>query len=877
MRSTRRLMTILATCAALSCAAPASAATVAWTGTSSFWDLASNWSSNPLLPGAADDVLIDVPGVRTVTVRATGGPFAVQSLSLPGDDILAIAGGALTVAGSYAHNAGTTLSSGSLLLNGSSSMATLTQTGGLLGGTGLLTVNGAASLAGTHSGSGVTVLRGASAITGLNLDAGRVLRNEGTVTLTGSMNLNPADNSGAGRIDNAAGAVFDVRTFNLSISASAFADLNAVPGHPAFNNAGTFRKSSGNGGYVVAVPFNNSGTIDIQAGSFNFTASSSHSGLATLAAGTSLTLSAGSHAVNAGASFQGPGVLSVTGAATVVNLNAATVVDSAFTMNGGTLQGGDLTLRGANTLAISASLGVMAGPGQTVLQGPTTIASFGLDAGRVLRNVGTTTVVGSIGLNRNSTPGSGSIDNAAGAVFHINTSGNSIFALNNGAADNGLDAVVRNAGTFRKTAVNDYGVAVSFNNLASGLVDVQQGSLSFTGGGNHAGAVTLAAGTTLAFGGGTHAVDAGASFGGAGTFTVAGASTVVRFNTPITIDSAFSQTGGTIDGSDLTLAGPTTFGISSSLGYMTGPATTTLRGATLFGGPNAFSLDAGRVLRNEGNAVLAGSIQLNRTNALGSGRIDNAETGVIDVQTFNLAIAAANNGALDTGADARFNNAGLLKKTTTGNYTIAVPFFNTGTVSVQAGTLTFSNGFAGQTGRVVVGAGTTLTTSGTLLNQGLLQGSGTLVAGQVVNQGRVGPGLSPGTLTLSAGYQQLGSGALDIELEDLASFDTLSISGSAALAGALTVSPFGGYTPAVGDSFVILSSTGALSGTFDGNPTLLGFGSGVAFEVRYDYGLRTVTLAVTAVPEPDARWFLLAGLAAVGWTARRRSAARSKV
>ena len=181
MRGTRQLTAVLTACATAFGAAPTGADTVGWTGTSSFWDLASNWSSNPLLPSAADDVLIDVLGIRTVTVRATGGPFAVQSLSLPGDDILAIAGGALTVAGSFANNAATTLGSGSLLLNGSSSMATLTQTGGLLGGTGLLTIAGAASLAGTHSGSGVTVLRGASAINGLNLDAGRVLRNEGTV------------------------------------------------------------------------------------------------------------------------------------------------------------------------------------------------------------------------------------------------------------------------------------------------------------------------------------------------------------------------------------------------------------------------------------------------------------------------------------------------------------------------------------------------------------------------------------------------------------------------------------------------------------------------------------------------------------------------
>ena len=1066
---------LLVTALALLCAGPCAAATVSWTGTSSFWDLATNWSSNPALPAAGDDGTIDVAGIRTITVRATGGPFFINSLSLPGDDILAIAGGALTVVGGFTNNAATSFSSGSLTLNGLSNMAQLTQTGGVLGGTGLLTVTGAATLSGTHSGIGVSVLQGASTVNGLNLDAGRVLRNQGTVTLTGGMNLNPADNSGAGRIDNAIGALFDVRTFNLSISASAFADLNALPGHPAFNNAGTLRKStagtygigvalyntglvevlaggfsltaggtqaaassisvtsggvltfaggthvmnggsvsgagtvglsagvldiaalqtigsgfthsggtlqgtdltlsgaatlagsgvqsgvattllrgataisglgldagrtlrnegtvtltgginlnpldntgagridnaagalfdvrtfntsisagafadlntlpgyavfnnagtfrkSSSGGYGVAVPFNNRGTIDIQAGSFSFSAGSSQGGAATLAAGTALTLSAGSHDFMAGASFSGPGTLTVSGAATVVNINAPSFVDSSFSMSGGTLQGGDLTLRGTSTLAVSASLGVMAGAGRTVLQGETTIANFGFDAGRVLRNEATTSVVGSIGLNRTSAAGSGRIDNAASAVFNVATSGHSINALNNGVADNGLDAAVNNAGIFSKSTSNDYGVSVSFNNAASGLVDVQQGSFSFTGGGSHAGAVTLAAGTALAFGGGTHAVNAGASFSGEGRFTVSGATTVVYFNTPTTIDSAFSQTGGTIDGSDLTLLGATAFGISSSLGFMTGPATTLLRGATVFGGPNAFSLDAGRVLRNEGNAVLAGSIQLNRTSVPLSGRIENAESGVIDVQTFNLAIVAANNGPLDSGAGARFNNAGLLKKTTAGNYTIAVPFFNTGTVSVLAGTLTFSGGFSGQTGRLVVGAGTTLSATGTLRNQGVVQGSGTVSAGLVTNQGRVSPGQSPGTLTLAADYEQLGDGTLDIELESLASFDTLTVTGTAALAGTLTVSPFGGYTPVVGDSFVILSSTGPLSGTFDSSPALLGFDSGVAFDVRYDYGMKTVTLAVTAVPEPDARWLLLAGLAAVGWTARRRAA-----
>jgi len=49
----------------------------------SFWDLASNWSSNPLLPGAADDVLIDVAGVQTVTHRS--GTNTISSFALTGN------------------------------------------------------------------------------------------------------------------------------------------------------------------------------------------------------------------------------------------------------------------------------------------------------------------------------------------------------------------------------------------------------------------------------------------------------------------------------------------------------------------------------------------------------------------------------------------------------------------------------------------------------------------------------------------------------------------------------------------------------------------------------------------------------------------------
>ena len=70
---------------------PARSATINWTGGTSFWDLVANWSSTPLLPGAADDVVINVAGVQTITHRS--GTDTVSSLSITGDDLLAITGG----------------------------------------------------------------------------------------------------------------------------------------------------------------------------------------------------------------------------------------------------------------------------------------------------------------------------------------------------------------------------------------------------------------------------------------------------------------------------------------------------------------------------------------------------------------------------------------------------------------------------------------------------------------------------------------------------------------------------------------------------------------------------------------------------------------
>src|SRR4051794_28041141 len=166
-------------------------ATVDWIGGSSFWDLATNWSSNPALPGAADDVVVDAAGARTVTYRS--GTTGIGSLAVRGDDVLAVTGGALTVANAFDATTAT-IGGGTLTLNGASTVGALTLSTGTLGGSGSTVVSGAASwLGGTQTGSGTTRFDGALTIGGAAAKAisgGRTVDLYGTTTWSGNTAAN---------------------------------------------------------------------------------------------------------------------------------------------------------------------------------------------------------------------------------------------------------------------------------------------------------------------------------------------------------------------------------------------------------------------------------------------------------------------------------------------------------------------------------------------------------------------------------------------------------------------------------------------------------------------------------------------------------------
>lgn len=146
----------------------------------------------------------------------------------------------------------------------------------------------------------------------------------------------------------------------------------------------------------------------------------------------------------------------------------------------------------------------------------------------------------------------------------------------------------------------------------------------------------------------------------------------------------------------------------------------------------------------------------------------------------------------------------------------------------------------------LVDGGTVSGSSITIGAGGVVSGVGTFV-GAVSNAGLVRPGQSVGALSVTGSYAQAATGRLGVELvgTSAGAFDTINVSGQAALSGTLEVdlglvsgNPF---EPQVGDSFALLTAAGGLTGTFASAqlPTLA---SGKMWHIRYS--ANAATLAV---------------------------------
>jgi hypothetical protein len=423
----------------------------------------------------------------------------------------------------------------------------------------------------------------------------------------------------------------------------------------------------------------------------------------------------------------------------------------------------------------------------------------------------------------------GTIENLAGASYDFRSG-----AITDQGGINGFD----NAGTLLKSAgASPSAIGTAFND--TGAIDVQAGTLSFSGGtdtfsgtipGSGAGIIQLSGGSFDADAGGATINIAGGVLVSGGTvgdsggpLTLAGPVTVSGgqlggslgsnglidgSGAPVTITGALTLSGGTIGGSTpVTTSGTSTWTSGTIIGNgLTNTGTLTISGSARH---SLGTLANGGLLTNGGTIV---------QDAAG-------DVGLLYATIRNLVGASYDlrAGAISyLGGTGSFDNAGtLLKSAGASPSAIATAFNDTGAIDAQAGTLSFSGVFTQTAGTTTLSGGSISSSTTLNLQGGILTGSGT-VSANVISGEQVNPGTSLGILTISGNYTQTTNGALNIEIggtTEGTQFDQVFVKEAAAIDGTLNVDLVASFAPSVGDSFQVMtysSHTGVFA-TINGN------------------------------------------------------------
>jgi uncharacterized repeat protein (TIGR01451 family) len=683
----------------------------------------------------------------------------------------------------------------------------------------------------------------------------------GTIDNNGTFNFNPAFDlffgGGNAFINNNNGAVFSVGSGNGNI-------LAPLPFIDAIMNAGTIRKN-GSGTLQIQALINNTGTIDVQQGTLQFNRQSfngsSNSGVINISPGTIFEAAGGTIGLNAGTSFTGTGTFKVSGG--TINVNAMLSVGTPVSLLSGTINlNSPLTLTGA----FSFSGGTISGP-SSISSGNTTINPGGANAilsGAIFNNTGTTTISGSSGTVGLQLVNGAAFNNPAGSIVDL-SGDRSIFG--------GATETFTNAGTFKKSAAPASGVSTIqpvFNN--SGSVNLLAGQLWFTGNGNDTGSYSGASFTALVFAGGTRMLNASASLGpfssnafvdfeggtvtDAGAFDVAGLTTIdggsLILNTasPPKINGLHLHSG--------LLGGSSGFSVNQGFGWFGGtlgggPAITIPVGSTLSIAPDVSSpiLD-GRIININGQAFYGQpttSLPLYVNN--GGGFMTSAGSGFL---------VQSNEPILTTAGSSSFVNLGSFEKALSSGITVIDSSFNNeGDVYAATGTIDFRGGFtqSGPSSSTYLANANIQSSFGALnFNGGFIAGSGS-INGSVVNAALLDPGNrsisnpSPGTITITGNYTQTATGTLHIDLGGATTgqFDQLDVTGTASLAGNLTVANAGAFSAAAGNTFSVLQF-GSLTGDFT-HPYTLPPVTGGTMQAAYAPVGTPTSLVLTAVGNAD--------------------------
>ncbi len=735
------------------------AADVVWTNTAGGdWNTAGNWSPNQV-PGGNDSAWITNNGSYTVTSQiypginisnlVVGGISGTQTFSMYWT---------LTNNGLVTVNSNGVMHDNFGIYNGLESYATLAGLGGLTSA-GLFTWDGAlnlpsitnsgvASLAANQMNGCDFVNSGALTLTSYYyFNAGSILSNtpSGTITLTILPN---SDSSWTPAFEGNGGTIFNAGLMLISAPGYSINANNTVAPWEPYSK----------------LPLINSGTLLVtNSSNFSLEGGGTNLGIIMIDSGSTLICSnnyqfgpgkitGGGTFVNEFAGLNLSGTIAcaifrddqnqtttVTGA-----LDATNSIFDASTLftNTGSLQGsilvrfGSLTCMGSGLLqpyAVNIQ-NIISGTNPIIATGPLTwtnslggiydsvsvnggivndSSSVSIGGGGQLINTGPLNWV----LNSGPRTGSGAIiSNAPSGVITAIFNGNS---FDNYVYGGGMSFY--NAGTMNLSGTNQTGFfTCPFYN--SGAVNVSSGTLDLSGGGTNNGGLNLGSVGTLnvtanysfasgsmisgtstnVFSGGTVNFLGNASISSGLTWMLTGS--IINLSGSGTISPAnLVWTSGNLQGTQpLTVSGPLTWNGTSS-----GSLNDTL---TVNGGivnvPAGFSIGAGGQLINTG--------QLNWTPnsgpRTGNGSvISNTPAGIIN--------AVFNGNSLDNyvyGGSAAFDNAGTLNlsgSSQTGYF--SGPFYNSGTININSGTLLANDGMALNTGKLNFTISTT-TNYGTL-------------------------------------------------------------------------------------------------------------------------------------------------------------------
>ena len=310
--------------------------------------------------------------------------------------------------------------------------------------------------------------------------------------------------------------------------------------------------------------------------------------------------------------------------------------------------------------------------------------------------------------------------------------------------------------------------------------------------------------------------------------------TLTVFRTIATLTGTNSYTGGTIvDGGTLT-TGSANLPTNGAVSLIDSNATGT-PGVLIFNQPAAGTY--GGVISGTGCVTKdnTGTLTLTGINTYTGATTVNAGTLQIGDGTTDGSIAASS--AITNNAAVVFNlvsdqtiaqvisGTGPLTKTGAGTLTLTGANTYTGGTFINAGALALQGGSMGTT---------------TVASNAFLRGNGS-VNGNLINNGTVSPGFSPGVILVAGNFTQGAGGTLVMEFASAISFDQLLIGGTANLDGTLQLDILGGFNPA-GQSFTLLTATGGVSGAF----TAITGSAAVTANVTHNPNNVTVSFTQTA-------------------------------